>query len=98
MRTGNPKIAPQITAIEPEITLLDDGKFLRVLAEMPGIPEEKIKINLDNSSTSITIVASDTVKEYKKVITIPREVSFSKKRFSNGVLELTLEKTNSGNL
>jgi len=40
-------------------------------------------------------VASDTVFQYKKVITIPCEVRISKKRFSNGVLELTLEKNGS---
>jgi HSP20 family molecular chaperone IbpA len=32
------------------------------------------------------------VKLFKKVITIPCEVRFSKKRFSDGILELTLEK------
>jgi len=98
MQTGNPKNVIQIKTIEPATTLLEDGKFLHVRTELPGIPEEKIKINLDNSSTSITIVASDTGKKYKKVITIPRDLSFSKKRFSNGVLELTLEKTDPGTL
>jgi HSP20 family molecular chaperone IbpA len=92
MRTGNPKNIKPTKTIEPVTTLFDEGKFLRILTKLPGIAEEKIKIDLDNSSTSVTIVASDTGKQYKKVITIPREVSFCKKRFSDGVLELTLEK------
>ena len=92
MRTGNLKNTPPTKTIEPVTTLVDEGKFLRILTKLPGIAEEKIKIDLDNSSTSVTIVATDTVKQYKKVINIPREVSFCKKRFSEGVLELTLEK------
>ncbi|MDO8873155.1 MAG: hypothetical protein Q7V05_10560 [Methanoregula sp.] len=98
MRTGNSKNTRPIKTIEPAITLFDKGKFLCILTELPGIAEEKIKIDLENHPTSVTIVASDTVKQYKKVITIPYEVSFSKKRFSDGVLELTLEKTNSDTL
>ena len=62
-------------------TLLDEGKFLRILTELPGIAEEKIKIDLENTSTSVTIVATDTVKQYKKVITIPCEVKFTKNGF-----------------
>jgi HSP20 family molecular chaperone IbpA len=77
---------------EPVTTLRDEGKFIHILTELPGIPEEKIKINLENRSTSITILASDEGVQYKKVITIPCEVRFNKKRFYDGVLELTLEK------
>jgi len=94
MRPNNSKNNHQIKTTEPATTLLDDGKFLRIVTELPGVAEEKIKIYLENQSTSVNIVATDTGKEYKKVITIPCEVRFSKKRFSDGVLELTLEKTN----
>ena len=92
MQTANLKKTSHITTIEPATTLIDEGKFLRIVTELPGIAEEKIKIDLENTSTSVTILASDTVIQYKKVITIPCEVRFNKKRFSNGVLELTLEK------
>jgi len=81
-----------ITSIEPITNLFDEGKFLRIVTELPGISEEKIKIELENISTSLTIIATDTVKQYKKVIVIPHEVRFCKKRFSDGILELTLEK------
>jgi HSP20 family protein len=92
MRDENPKKTSPIKTIEPATTLVDEGKFLRIVTELPGVAEEKIKIDLENDATSITIVASDSVKQYKKVITIPRQVRFSKKRFSDGVLEITLEK------
>jgi len=94
MGTENFKINKTLKTIEPVTTVIDEGKFLRILAELPGIAEEKIKIDLENRATSITIVAVNTVKQFKSVITIPCEVRFSKKQFSDGVLELTLEKTN----
>lgn len=78
--------------IEPDTTLFDDGKFLHILTRLPDIAEEKIKIDLENHSTSVTIAASDTDKQYRTSISVPCEVRFSKKRFANGVLELTLEK------
>ena len=98
MRTGNSektspkKTSDPSTTVEPATTLHDEGKFLRILTELPGIAEERIRVDLENSSTQVTIVAADTVMQYKKVITIPCDVKFSKKRFSEGVLELTLEK------
>jgi len=85
----------QLKTVEPVSTLIDDGKFLHILTQLPGIAEEKIKIDLENHTTSVTIVASDTEFQYKKVISIPCEVRFCKKRFSDGVLELTLEKNGS---
>lgn len=87
-----------IETAEPLTTVLDEGEFLRIHIKMPDITEEKIKIDLENQSASITIFASDKEIQYKKVIPIPCNVRFSKKRFSDGTLELILEKINSDNL
>lgn len=92
--TGNSKMTEPMKTIEPVTTFFEDGKVLRILTELPGIAEEKIRIDLDSSSTLLTIVASDTERQYKKVINIPSEVKFNYKRFSDGVLELTLGKNN----
>jgi HSP20 family molecular chaperone IbpA len=93
MGKGNEKTTKTLNIIEPVTKVIDEGRFLRILTELPGIAEEKIKIDLENHSTSVTIVAVNTVKEFKRVITIPCEVRFTKKRFSDGILEITLEKT-----
>jgi HSP20 family molecular chaperone IbpA len=92
MGTGNPNIKKFLNVIEPVTTVFDEGEFLRIRTELPGIEEQKITIDLENKSTLVTIVAVNTVRQFKKVITIPCEVRFSKKRFLNGVLDLTLEK------
>lgn len=81
-----------IISIEPVTTILEDEKFFRILAELPDIEEEKIRIDLENHPTLITIMASDTTKKFTKEITLPCEIRFCKKRFSNGVLEIILEK------
>lgn len=90
MGTGTTNKTSTLKTTEPATTLMDEGKFLRILAELPGIPEERIKIDLEK--TTVTILASDTVRQFKKIITIPCEVRLYKKRFSNGLLELILEK------
>ena len=76
--------------IEPVTTLHNDGKFIYIVSKLPGIAEEKIKIDIDHEKTMITIVAADTTKVYKKIISLPGNVIFSKKRFSDGELSLTL--------
>ena len=93
MKPGNSKGHKTLKTIEPVTTVIDEGKFLRIIAELPGMAEEKIKIDLDNHSTSVIIGAVNTVSQFRRVITIPCEVRFSKKRFSDGILEVTLEKT-----
>ena len=90
MRKENSKSTGVVKTLEPATTLFDEEKFIRILIELPGIAEEKIRIDLDKNS--VTIHASDTVKQYKKTIVLPFDARFSKKRFSDGVLELILEK------
>ena len=92
MRTGNRENTRPVKLAVPETTVLDEGKFIRILIQLPGIAEEKIRIDLEKFS--VTIIATDTEKQYRKVITLASEVRLSKKRFSNGVLELILEKNN----
>jgi len=95
MRTKDSTHTGIVKIIEPVTDLYDNGKFLHILTKLPDIAEEKIKIDLENHSTSVTICASDTARQYKTSISVPCEVSFSKKRFSDGVLEIILEKKGS---
>jgi HSP20 family molecular chaperone IbpA len=91
MKEENLKNTGFIKTIEPVTTLHNEEKILRIRSDLPGIAEEKIRIDLDKNS--VTIWASDAANQYKKVISLPFDVKFSKKRFSDGVLELVLEKT-----
>ena len=82
--------------IEPVISLFDDGKCLRVIAELPGTVEEKVSIDLEKTVVAISATDTGSGKKFKKCIALPFEVRLGKKKFQNGVLDLTLEKTSSG--
>jgi len=89
MQTENSKNTSPLKTTEPAITLFDDGKFLRMLTELPVKVEENIRIDFEKSSG--IIFASDIGRLYKKMITVPYEIRFRKKHLPDGVLELTLE-------
>jgi HSP20 family molecular chaperone IbpA len=89
------KNTKQPDIIEPVTTLRDEGKLIHIVTKLPGIAEEKIRIDIDLEKTTITIIAADTTKMYKKVITLPGNVVFSNKRFSDGELHLIVEKKGS---
>jgi HSP20 family molecular chaperone IbpA len=80
----------RVISAGPVTTLLDEGKFLRIITKLPGITEEKIRIDLEK--TTVTLTATGDGNGVNHVISLPCEVSFSSKRFSDGVLELVLEK------
>ena len=92
------KIIREIKTIEPATTIHDEGNNLCILIDLPGIEEDKIRIELENHLNLVTIVAAQAGKQYKKVISVPCEVRFSKRRFADGVLELTLRKITSDTL
>jgi HSP20 family molecular chaperone IbpA len=77
--------------IEPVTNIVDQGMYFCVTAELPGVVEEKIRVDLDG--TFLTIFASQDGKPYKKTIVIPGEVRFGRKTFRQGVLHIILEKT-----
>lgn len=89
-KTRETKVQPEV--IEPATTLHNEGKYIHIVTKLPGIPEEKIRIDIDVEKTTVTIIAADTTKMYKKIITLPGDVILTKKRFSDGELHLTVER------
>lgn len=90
-KPGNTGEKPEKTTIEPVTDLFDEGNYIRIIAEMPGMSEEKIRTVIENNT--LTISASEKGREYRKKILLPGPVMQGKKRYQNGILELTLEKT-----
>ncbi len=82
---------PEKKIIEPVVDLFDEGNTIRVIADMPGIDEEKIALDLQGST--LVISASDKRRSFQKEVLLPCEARLEKQRFQNGILELTLEKT-----
>jgi HSP20 family molecular chaperone IbpA len=88
----NGKEIPSNEIAEPVTTLVDQGKYFRVITEFPDVPEERIHIDLENTLLAISATEPESGKKYKKMITLPFEVRLDKKKFQNGILDLTLEK------
>ncbi|MDD1695931.1 MAG: Hsp20/alpha crystallin family protein [Methanoregula sp.] len=76
--------------IEPVSTMHDDGTCFHITVELPGVPEEKIRIDLEKST--VAIHASYDSVMFRKMVRLPYDVRLSRKKFSNGTLELILEK------
>ncbi|MFA5294430.1 MAG: hypothetical protein WC382_02815 [Methanoregulaceae archaeon] len=82
---------PERETVEPEMDIFDEGNYLRIVTELPGVSEEKIKIDLEQ--TTLIISASERGRDYRKRVSLPCEVTLGKKKYQNGILELILEKT-----
>ena len=67
-----------------------DGDSLRIVAELPGISEEKIRLDLDE--TTLIISVDDRNRQYRMPVTLPWAARLGAKKFRKGVLELTMER------
>lgn len=77
---------------EPLVDILPDNGTIRVIAEVPGIEKDDIKLNCTERSLTISI---DTEKrKYYKEVALPEQVDpkVSRASYRNGVLEVTLTK------
>ncbi|MFH0966979.1 MAG: Hsp20/alpha crystallin family protein [Methanobacteriota archaeon] len=98
MQTEDSKNIKPLKETQPVTTIFDEEKFFRIITELPGIAEEKIKIEIAHYSHTVTITASNPLIQFKNTVLIPCDVRFSKKQFLDGFLEIILEKLPSDNL
>ncbi len=87
---------PKITEeIEPLVDVIDEGDKVRVIAEVPGVEKEKIRLKV--SGRKLVIDASNG-KKYHKEVDLPSQVDLksAKARYRNGVLEVELSKSKGG--
>ncbi len=82
---------PEQNFVEPVTGTLDEGRYLHIFVKLPGVSEEKIRIDLERNALMVS--AADDKRVYNKTIRVPDNVRICKKMFQNEVLELTLEKT-----
>ena len=77
---------------EPIVDVFDEEDHILVIAELPGVSEDKIKIELTGDILNVT--ASDTDKKYAKEILLPSKVKppSLKTTYKNGILEIKLDK------
>ena len=75
---------------EPLVDLLDEPRQLRLFAEVPGVDEEDIRVNVEDNK--VTIHADTDTRKYHKDIPLPCKARMTKSSYKNGVLEVLLEK------
>ena len=77
---------------EPMIDVFDEEDHILVIAELPGVSENEIKIEVAGDILNLT--ASDKDRKYAKEILLPGKVNPDsvKTSYNNGILEVTLQK------
>ena len=70
------------------------GKEVKIISELPGVSKERIKINIHNKELEID--AESEKRRYYEIIHLPIEANTKrlKSTIINGMLEVTIEKTN----
>jgi len=77
---------------EPLVDVLDEGDHLAVIAELPGVEEQDIHIEIEGDILEITAESKD--RKYQKDVLLPSSVDRRslKSSFRNGILEIRLVK------
>lgn len=78
--------------MEPLIDILGRGAHLIVVAELPGIKEDDIKLGVEGAM--LTISADTPTKKYRREVPLPNPVKTDsiETAYKNSVLEVKLEK------
>jgi HSP20 family protein len=77
---------------EPLIDISSTDKEVKIVAEMPGLSKEKIRI--DTYDNSVEIKSEDPNRKYHKTIEVPDDIDIESARsnYNNGILEITFKK------
>ncbi len=77
---------------EPLVDVIEDDKSIKVVAELPGVDKENIKLNA--AVRGLTINVENAERKYFKELEFPVEIdrATAKSSYRNGVLEITFQK------
>ncbi len=77
---------------EPLIDISSTDNEVKIVAEMPGISKEKIKVNAYDNY--VEIKSDDPNRKYHKQIEVPEDIDIESARsnYNNGVLEISFKK------
>jgi len=77
---------------EPIVDVFDEADRILVIAELPGVVEEEIKVEVVGDILSLTASGKD--RKYAKEILLPSKVKPDsvKTSYNNGILEVRLQK------
>ncbi len=81
---------------EPMVDVMEHGDEVWVVADLPGVEKDQIKVSSDGKT--VTIRAEGDKRKYYKEVELPAEVdpSTAKATYKNGVLEIKFKKVRGG--
>ena len=77
-------------AREPRVDIFDEGKQIVLVAEMPGVNDEEVNVEIKED---VLFLQTTGERKYEKEILLPRAVNAKPeaRTFKNGILELRLK-------
>ncbi|MEA1964196.1 MAG: archaeal heat shock protein Hsp20 [Candidatus Aerophobetes bacterium] len=93
---GNIKKTPKGPVVEevrePVVDVFDEKEHILIIAELPGISEENIKIDIEGDILKLSAENKD--RKYAKEVLLPAKVKKEtiESSYKNGILEIKLEK------
>jgi HSP20 family protein len=78
---------------EPLVDVLTTNNTIQIIAELPGVEKEDIKLH--GTEDTLTITVETPKRKYFKEIPMPTKIDPKKAKttYKNGVLEITIPKT-----
>jgi len=81
---------------EPMVDVFDEGDHLMVIAELPGVEESDIHLDVEGDILSLKAEGKD--RKYSKEVLLPAEVEADsmETQYKSGILEIKLTKRTPG--
>lgn len=79
---------------DPLVDVMEEDESLVVVAELPGVTKQDIKLRATETSLNIRAVSEDGARQYEKNLELPAKINpnVAKARYQNGILEVRLTK------
>jgi len=79
---------------EPLVDIISGSEDITVVAELPGVNKEDLRLNADNHFITLKSTAGERL--YRKKIDLPEEIepNTGKSTYKNGILEVSLKRRN----
>lgn len=77
---------------EPLVDVIDEDGTVKVVAEVPGVTKDDIKLDATERTLTVSVEAE---RKYYKTVDLPAEIDpeSAKATYKNGILEVTLTKS-----
>jgi HSP20 family molecular chaperone IbpA len=76
----------------PLVDIFEEGDYIIVLAELPGIDEKDV--NIETGESTVTITAENETRKYLKIVRLPTRIEKGSIEFThkNNILQVKLKK------